>query len=50
LDAEHVKGHFDDHGHPILEKFHERLARLATDEVDAVEAARHGLPAPTSGD
>jgi hypothetical protein len=25
LDAEHAKGHFDDHGHPILKKFHERL-------------------------
>ncbi len=27
LDAERVKGHFDDHGYPILQKFHERLER-----------------------
>lgn len=27
LDAEHVKGHFDDHGARILKKFEERLAR-----------------------
>jgi hypothetical protein len=27
LDAEHVKGHFDDHGERILKKFEERLAR-----------------------
>ncbi len=27
LDAERVKGHFDDHGERILKKFEERLAR-----------------------
>lgn len=27
LDAEHVKGHFKDHGRPILQRFEERLAR-----------------------
>lgn len=27
LDAEHVKGHFDDHGEKILKKFEARLAR-----------------------
>lgn len=25
IDAEQVKGHFDDHGHPILIKYHQRL-------------------------
>jgi hypothetical protein len=28
LDADHVKGHFDDHGHPILRKFEERVAQM----------------------
>ncbi len=37
LDAERVKGHFDDHGHPILQRFEARVrAHLAVDE--AVEA------------
>jgi hypothetical protein len=27
LDAERVKGHFDDHGHPILQQFHERVSQ-----------------------
>jgi hypothetical protein len=27
LDAEHVKGHFDDHGHSILQQFEDRVAR-----------------------
>jgi hypothetical protein len=30
LDAERVKGHFHDHGQPILQKFHARLARYLT--------------------
>lgn len=34
LDAEHVKGHFDDHGYPILQKFHERLERYQADLVE----------------
>jgi len=25
LDSNHVKGHFDDHGHPVLQKFYRRL-------------------------
>lgn len=33
LDTEHVKGHFDDHGHSILKKFHERLQHWLTDPV-----------------
>jgi hypothetical protein len=28
LDANHVKGHFDDNGHPILRKFRERVAEI----------------------
>jgi len=28
LDAERVKGHFEDHGHPILRKFEERVAQM----------------------
>jgi hypothetical protein len=28
LDADRVKGHFDDHGHPILQKFEERVAQM----------------------
>jgi len=31
IDAEHVKGHFNDHGHPILEKYRERLRRYQLD-------------------
>ena len=37
LDAEHVKGHFDDHGHPILQRFEARL-RAHLPAGDAVEA------------
>jgi hypothetical protein len=28
LDAQHVKGHFNDHGHPVLVKFEHRLRQL----------------------
>jgi hypothetical protein len=28
LDADRVKGHFEDHGHPILRKFEERVAQM----------------------
>ena len=28
LDANRVKGHFTDHGHPILRKFEERVAQI----------------------
>jgi hypothetical protein len=27
LDADRVKGHFDDHGHPILQKFNARVSQ-----------------------
>ncbi len=37
LDAEHVKGHFDDHGHSILKKFHERLKHWSTDETERTD-------------
>lgn len=50
LDAEHVKGHFDDHGHPILKKFHERLAHLLTAKAESAEVVRSALPAVTSVD
>lgn len=44
LDAEHVKGHFDDHGHPILQKFHERLTHWSTDETERTnESRQHNL-------
>ena len=32
IDAEHVKGHFNDHGHPILRKYQERLRQYQLDE------------------
>ena len=25
LDDQHVKGHFNDHGHPVMQQYHERL-------------------------
>jgi len=25
LDDQHVKGHFKDHGHPVMQRYHERL-------------------------
>jgi hypothetical protein len=28
LDSDHVKGHFDDHGHPILRQYYDRLSQL----------------------
>jgi hypothetical protein len=28
LDAQHVKGHFNDHGHPVLVKFEQRLRQM----------------------
>jgi hypothetical protein len=33
LDADHVKGHFNDHGHRILQKFHSHLARYLPAET-----------------
>jgi hypothetical protein len=41
LDADRVKGHFDDHGHPILEKFNERVQQYLADrdQPEAVNAA-----------
>lgn len=38
LDAEHVKGHFNDHGHPVLSKYRERLRRYGL-ERDALPLA-----------
>jgi hypothetical protein len=40
LDKEHVKGHFNDHGHPILEKYYQRLREYCLDEV--IETAVSG--------
>jgi hypothetical protein len=33
LDKEHVKGHFNDHGHPILERYYQRLRESHIDEI-----------------
>jgi hypothetical protein len=48
LDADHVKGHFDDHGHPILKKFHERLNHWSTDETERTDKALHHSLSVTS--
>ncbi len=41
LDADRVKGHFDDHGHPILRKYEERVARMhrLPEEAQALKPA-----------
>ena len=41
LDADRVKGHFDDHGHPILNQFNERVQQYLADrdQPEAVNAA-----------
>jgi hypothetical protein len=31
IDAQRVKGHFDDHGHPVLRQYHERLQKYELD-------------------
>jgi hypothetical protein len=37
LDERHVKGHFDDHGHPALQQYHRRLRELGVEPMlDAV--------------
>jgi hypothetical protein len=33
LDAEQVKGHFNDHGHPVLQQYRERLRRLHLEDA-----------------
>ncbi len=33
LDAQHVKGHFNDHGHPVLQQYRERLRRYDLDTL-----------------
>ncbi len=38
LDAERVKGHFDDHGNPILRKFHARVEHFRVGPGDAERA------------
>jgi len=38
LDSNHVKGHFDDHGHPVLEKYYRRL------EQYGLEMTRSAVP------
>ncbi len=44
LDAERVKGHFDDHGHPILQKFNARVRQyLGSGDQPALAAARGAL-------
>jgi hypothetical protein len=41
LDDSHVKGHFNDHGHPVLREYEGRLARYG---LDARRAARTTVP------
>ncbi|MEO8394029.1 MAG: hypothetical protein ABI700_13650 [Chloroflexota bacterium] len=33
LDDQHVKGHFKDHGHPVMEQYHERLRAYNLDAL-----------------
>jgi hypothetical protein len=33
LDAEHVKGHFNDHGHPVVQQYNERLRQYNLDAL-----------------
>jgi hypothetical protein len=33
LDAEHVKGHFSDHGHPVMRRYQERLREYDLDTL-----------------
>lgn len=42
LDAQHVKGHFRDHGHPVLTQYADRLRRHRLDEAD--DAQPYNLP------
>jgi hypothetical protein len=39
LDADNVKGHFKDHGHPVLKKYQERLRLYGLDEDSIMRAA-----------
>jgi hypothetical protein len=43
LDAERVKGHFDDHGSPILQKFNARVRQYAAGDRLPRAVARGGL-------
>jgi hypothetical protein len=36
LDEGHVKGHFNDHGHPILQKYYERLREYGIEDLTRV--------------
>jgi len=40
LDADRVKGHFDDHGHPILQQFNERVQQYLADRYPPATAAK----------
>ncbi|MEO8606716.1 MAG: hypothetical protein ABI690_02455 [Chloroflexota bacterium] len=42
LDDSHVKGHFDDHGHPVLRQFEERLTQFGLDATSATRATVPG--------
>ena len=43
LDTERVKGHFDDHGHPILREFEQRVAQLKRASSEPAAPTRRGL-------
>jgi hypothetical protein len=51
LDAERVKGHFDDHGQPILRRFEERVRQFEVaidrEPVERIDqpTGSYGLPA-----
>jgi hypothetical protein len=50
LDADRVKGHFDDHGHPILEQFNERVQQYIADRNPPATVTPRGLLAEEAAD
>jgi hypothetical protein len=50
LDADRVKGHFDDHGHPILEQFNERVQHYISDRNPPATVTPRALLAEESAD
>ncbi len=46
IDAERVKGHFNDYGYPALEDYRKRLARYALADEFTSHGGQHPQPAP----